>query len=64
MGRECLRAFQNLEILEEDKKNPERCLATLDTYFKATRNEIYERYILYNCDQAPHETVDQWVTKL
>ena len=64
MERECLRAFQNLEISEKDRKKPERCLAALETYFKLTQNEIYERYIFYNCDQAPHEMVDQWVTKL
>ena len=48
MGRECLRAFQNLEISEEDRKKPERCLAALETYFKPTQNKIYERYIFYN----------------
>ena len=64
MGRECLRTFQNLDISTTDREDPEKSIEALENYFKPTRNEIYERYLFYNCDQAPQETVDQWVTKL
>ena len=64
MGRECLQILKNLDITEDDRKDPKKCIDALENYFKPTRNEIYERYIFYSSDQGPNETIDQWVTRL
>ena len=39
-------------------------MESLNKYFKPTRNEIYERYQFFSCDQGSNESLDQWVTRL
>ena len=64
MGRDCLRILKNLEITDDDRKDPAKCIKALESYFKPTQNEIYEQYMFYSCDQGPNENVDQWVNRL
>ena len=64
MDRDCLRILKNLEITDDDRKDPAKCIKALESYFKPTQNEIYERYMFYSCDQGPNENVDQWVNRL
>ncbi len=64
MGKECLNIFKSLDITADDAKVPAKCLQSLKEYFEPKRNEIYERYIFYTCDQGPEEPVDTWVTRL
>ncbi len=55
MGKECLNIFKSLDIMADDAKVPAKCLQSLREYFEPKRNEIYERYIFYTCDQGPEE---------
>ena len=64
MGKECFEIFKTLNLSEEDAADPARCIEALEGYFEPKRNEIYERYRFYTCDQGPEETVDTWVTRL
>ena len=64
MGKECLSIFKSLDMSEDDFKDPAKCLEALQNYFEPKRNEIYERYLFYTCDQGPNEKVDTWVTRL
>jgi transposase InsO family protein len=64
MGKECLGVFKCLDISDEDRTDPGKCLQALEDYFEPKRNEIYERYLFYTCDQGPNENVDTWVTRL
>lgn len=64
MGRDCLLIFKNLDITDEDRKKPDTAIAALESYFKPTKNEIYERFQFYTCDQGTNESIDQWATRL
>ncbi len=64
MGRDCLCIFKSLEMSNEDRKDPAKSMDELEKYFKPSKNEIYERFQFYTCDQGDNETVDQWVTRL
>ena len=61
VGRDCFRILKNLEITNEDCKDPAKCIKAPESYFKPTQNVIYKRYMFYSCDEGPNENVDQWV---
>ena len=48
MGGECLQILKYLDIIEDDRKDPKKCIDALENYFQTTRNEIRERYIFYS----------------
>ena len=63
MGRGCFRILRNLEITDENCKDPAKCKKALECYFKPTPNEIYRLYMFCSCDEGPSENVDQWVNR-
>ena len=64
MGRECLQILLNLNLSEEDKTKIDRCMDSLENYFKPSRNVVYERYVLNTCVQQSEEPVQRYVTRL
>ena len=60
MGRECLQILLNLNLPEDDKKKIDKCLEALESYFKPSRNLVYERYVFNTCE----ESVQSYVTRL
>ena len=64
MGRECLQILLNLNLLEDDKKKIDKCLEALESYFKPSRNLVYERYVFNTCVQQSEESVQSYVTRL
>ena len=46
VGRDCFRILKNLEITDADCKDPAKCIKAPESYFKPTRNEIYEHVLL------------------
>ena len=57
MGRECLQILLNLNLPEEDKRKIDKCLEALESYFKPSRNLVYERYVFNSCVQKREESV-------
>ena len=64
MGKECRQKFLNLSISDENRKNVQTCLTTLENYFKPQRNVVYERYVFNSCKQNPGGSVDSYVARL
>ena len=64
MGRECLQILLNLNLPEDDKKKIDKCLEALESYFKPSRNLVYERYVFNTCVQQSEESVQSYVTRL
>ena len=64
MGRECLQISLNLNLPEDDKKKIDKCLEALESYFKPSRNLVYERYVFNTCVQQSEESVQSYVTRL
>ena len=64
MGRECLQILLNLNLPEEDKRKIDKCLEALESYFKPSRNLVYERYVFNTCVQQSEESVQSYVTRL
>ena len=64
MVRDCFRILKNLEITDEDCKDPAKCIKALESYFKPTQKEMYKQYMFYSCDKGTNENVDHWVYKL
>ena len=60
MGRECLQILLNLNLPEDDEKKIDKCLEALESYFKPSRNLVYERYVFNTCE----ESVQSYVTRL
>ena len=57
MGRECLQILLNLNLPEEDKRKIDKCLEALESYFKPSRNLVYERYVFNSCVLKREESV-------
>ena len=64
MGKECLQILLNLNLPEEDKRKLDKCLEALESYFKPSRNLVYERYVFNTCVQQSEESVQSYVTRL
>ena len=64
MGKECLQILLNLNLPEEDKRKLDKCLEALESYFKPSRNLVYERYVFYTCVQQSEESVQSYITRL
>ena len=64
MGRECLQILLNLNLPEDDKKKIDKCLEALESYFKPSRNLVYERYGFNTCVQQSEESVQSYLTRL
>ena len=64
MGRECLQILLNLNLPKEDKRKIDKCLEALESYFKPSRNLVYERYVFNTCVQQSEESVQSYVTRL
>ena len=59
MGRDCLKALKSINISSTESHDSKACLQALENYFKPAKNEVYERFKFYTCDQGPNELVDQ-----
>ena len=64
MGRGCLKVLKSLNLSSTESQDSKACLEVLENYFKPAKNEVYERFKFYKCDQGPNELVDQWLTRL
>lgn len=64
MGKDCRQKFLNLSISDENRKNVQTCLTTLENYFKPQRNVVYQRYVFNSCKQNPGGSVDSYVARL
>ena len=63
IGKECLKILQTLSMSEDEKKDPDSVVGTLEKYFAPKTNVVYERYVFGTTNQGTNETVDQYVTK-
>ena len=54
----------NLNLPEDDKKKIDKCLEALESYFKPSRNLVYERYVFNTCVQQSEESVQSYFTRL
>ena len=64
MGRDCLKLLKSINLSSIESQDSKACLQALENYFKPAKNEVYERFKFYTCDQGPKELVDQWLTRL
>ena len=60
MGKECRQILAQLELSENDAKDPPVVLEKLESYFEPSRNILYERFLFHAAEQQPNETVDQY----
>ena len=56
--------FLNPSLSEKDKTKIDRCMDSLENYFKPSRNVVYERYVFNTCVQQSDESVLSYVTRL
>ena len=61
MGRDCRQTLKQLELSEDDSKEPDAILESLERYFKPLRNVIYESFMFNSRTQQPGETTRQFV---
>ncbi|XP_033095250.1 uncharacterized protein K02A2.6-like [Anneissia japonica] len=64
MGAECRKVLRNLNLTEEDSKDPDKILQALDDQFLKQNNILFERYKFYNAVQQQNESIEQYVDRL
>ncbi len=64
MGLQCKKRLNNLNLSDEESKEPETVLAKLTEYFTPKRNVLYDRHIFFEATQQQNETVDQYIFRL
>ena len=62
--RQAREVFNSFTMTEDERKSYNEVLKKFDEYCTPKKNETYERYIFNSRNQAPGETIEQFVTEL
>ena len=64
IGPESLKVLKPTNLSLNENQDSKTCLQALENYFKSAKNEVYERFKFYTCDQGPNDFVDECLTRL
>ena len=64
IGPESLEVLKPTNLSLNENQDSKTCLQALENYFKSAKNEVYERFKFYTCDQGPNDFVDECLTRL
>ena len=62
MGQDCLKILKSINLSSSESQDSKTCLQKLENHFKPAKNEAYERFKFYMCNQGPNELAEQWLT--
>ena len=64
IGPDCKRILINLNLKDDEIKDPTQILAALDGQFLKKTNVIFERYNFYQANQQQNENVEQFLDRI
>ena len=62
MEQDCLKILKSINLSSSESQDSKTCLQELENHFKPAKNEAYERFKFYTCNQGPNELAEQWLT--